>query len=156
MDNVILFFIDGIEFRTDKPALGVTEILDKVGKSVSEFYLHSKTTDTDYQDPNAVVDLQKSEEFISIKKDDADTKPVDMVINYEVNGERQTTSDHILSLETILVNAGIEAGNDTNELSNYYLENINSNKKYDGLNNLVEIKDGDKFLAVFKGPTSVA
>ena len=156
MDNVILFFIDGIEFHTDKPTLSVAEILNRVNKPVSGFYLHSKTTNTDYRDPNAAVELQKGEEFISAKKDDTDTKPVEMMINYEVNGEHQTTSDHTLSLETILANAGIEAGIDTSKLSNYYLEDINSAEKYDDLNDLVGIKNGDKFLAVFKGSTPVA
>ncbi len=77
-------------------------------------------------------------------------------IHYQVNGEPQTTDHKTLTVKEILENAGAAASIDVKELDKYILEDLESGKKYEGLHDPVEIKDGDKFVAIYAGRTPVA
>ena len=80
----------------------------------------------------------------------------DGFIRYEVNGERQRTEEPRLTLERILRQAGAAAGIDVADIGSYYLERVSDGKEYRNPSEVVTIKDGDRFLAVYAGKTPVA
>ena len=75
--------------------------------------------------------------------------------HYEVQGEPQET-DHEMTVKEVLENAGTKASIDVNELDNYILEDLNTGKKYENLQDPVPINEGDKFVAIYRGKTPVA
>ena len=75
---------------------------------------------------------------------------MDKSTTYYVNGEKQTTSDKKLKVETILSNAGFTP------VSDYDLQRDNGNKIFSDLNEEIPIHDGEKFTALFKGTTPVS
>ena len=78
------------------------------------------------------------------------------VIHYQVNGEQQRTERAILTVKEILQHAGSAAAIDMADLDSYYLEDMASERQYRGMDEPVNIKDGDQFLAVYSGRTPVA
>ncbi|MYB34849.1 MAG: hypothetical protein F4X92_06965 [Gammaproteobacteria bacterium] len=77
-------------------------------------------------------------------------------IHYRVNGEQQTTTDSTLSVEQILRSAGKTASIELQQLDSYILENIKTGNKCESLTDMVNILNGDEFLAVHSGATPVA
>ncbi len=69
------------------------------------------------------------------------------VITYYVNGERQTTHHHKLTVRTILVNAGFTPAED------YRLVRDAGNHAYTNLDEEVPLHEDEKFTALFQGPT---
>ena len=76
-------------------------------------------------------------------------------VHYEVQGEPQET-DHSMTVEEILEKAGAPASIDVAEVGNYILEDLNTGKKYENLQDTVVIEEGDKFIANYRGKTPVA
>ena len=102
-----------------------------------------------------MIDIAPSDQFSTRKRDDSQ-KPVDKLIRYTVNGEQNTTFENPLSLESILRNTGAGAAIDVTDLGSYYLENTADGRKYENLDDLVTVSDGDNFLAIHVGSTPVA
>lgn len=69
------------------------------------------------------------------------------VITYYVNGERQTTDHHTLTVRAILTNAGFTPA------ENYRLVRDAGNHTYTNLDEEVPLHEGEKFTALFQGPT---
>lgn len=70
----------------------------------------------------------------------------DKAINYEVNGEPQTTTERKLSGRAILERAGFTPAED------YILTRDDGNKEI-SLDHEEPIRDGERFTAKFRGPT---
>lgn len=68
-------------------------------------------------------------------------------IDYFVNGERQVTTEHKLTVAQILEHAGFTPP------SEYQLERDQDHYKFTDLNEEVEIHDDERFTATFIGPT---
>ncbi len=68
-------------------------------------------------------------------------------ITYYVNGESQTTHHHKLTVRTILTNAGFTPAED------YRLVRDAGNHTYTNLDEEVPLHEGEKFTALFQGPT---
>jgi hypothetical protein len=68
-------------------------------------------------------------------------------ITYYVNGESQTTHHHQLTVRTILTSAGFTPAED------YRLVRDAGNHTYTNLDEAVPLHEGEKFTALFQGPT---
>jgi hypothetical protein len=68
-------------------------------------------------------------------------------INYYVNGERQETHHHKLTVRAILTNAGFTPVED------YRLVRDAGNHTYTNLDEEVPLHEDEKFTALFQGPT---
>jgi hypothetical protein len=68
-------------------------------------------------------------------------------IIYYVNGERQTTTDHKLTVRTILTNAGFTPA------ENYRLVRVAGNHTYTNLDEEIPLHEDEQFNALFQGPT---
>ena len=77
-------------------------------------------------------------------------------VDFEVNGEEQSSRQQTLTVEEILRRAGASAGIDITDLGSYYLERIRDDQKFEQLSDTVDIRQGDRFLAVYSGRTPVA
>ena len=155
MADPIEFFIDDKPYSTYKAIQTVANVLAVAGLTADQFILIS-SDGTKYQDGEKDIEIHSGERFKTEKRD-RDSKPESgEVIYYEVNGEKQQTSESRLSMEQILRSAGRDASIDLQQLNSYILENIGTGKKYGSLNEIVDIVDGDKFLAVHSGATPVA
>ena len=77
-------------------------------------------------------------------------------VKYQVNGEQQSSRQSVLTMEEILQRAGASAGIDTANLGSYYLERLRDGQRYEQLEEKVNLRDGDRFLAVYSGRTPVA
>jgi hypothetical protein len=66
---------------------------------------------------------------------------------YFVNGERQVTDDHALTVRTILSSAGFRPP------EQYRLIRDAGNKAFTNLDESVEIHKDERFTALFEGPT---
>ncbi|MXX57046.1 MAG: hypothetical protein F4X22_13770 [Gemmatimonadales bacterium] len=148
------FFIDGKPFKLEHSPQKVSALLHLVRKSARDFLLVSEDG-IEHGDPDELVDIVPGDKFSTKKRDDSQ-KPVERPIRYTVNGEENTTLENPLSLESILRNAGAGAAIDTAELGSYYLENTADGRRYENLDDLVTISDGDNFLAIHVGSTPVA
>jgi hypothetical protein len=71
------------------------------------------------------------------------------VITYYVNGEEQTTTEHKLTVETILSNAGFTP------VADYELQRDNGEKILEPKKE-IPIHSGERFTALFKGTTPVS
>lgn len=144
------FYIDGKSFKLERSPEKVSTLLLLVRTSVEVAVL---VTDdgVEHGNPDELIDISPGEHFTT-KKIGSSEKP----ISYAVNGEENTTLVNPVSLETILRNAGAGAAIDVNDLGSYYLENTADGHKYENLDDLVTISDGDKFLAIHVGSTPVA
>lgn len=148
----ISYFVDGRLQQSDRDALPQREILEKAGYAEAEYYLIDGGG-TEYRSPDDKVLLKDGEKF--------EVKPLrgaapSGVIHYKVNGELQTAEDSPVPLRDILEKAGRKAGIEPNDLERYRLENSGTDAKYKGLDELVPIRDGDQFVAIYVGKTPVA
>lgn len=148
------FFIDDKPYKLEHSPEKVSTLLHLAGTSVSEAILVSEDG-TQHGNPDEFIAIAPGDQFWT-KKRDHSQKPVNKPIRYTVNGEESTTFENPLSLETILRNAGAGAAIDVTDLQSYYLENTADGRKYQNLDDLVTISDGDNFVAIHVGSTPVA
>lgn len=148
------FFIDGKPYKLEHSQEKVPTLLHLAGASTDDAVLVSEDG-IEHGDPGELIDIAPGDHFKTKKRDDS-RKPIDKPIRYTVNGEQSTTFENPLSLETILRNAGAGAAIDISDLGSYYLENTTDGRKYENLDNLVSLSDGDNFLAIHTGSTPVA
>ena len=148
------FFIDGKPYKLEHSPEKVSTLLHLAGTSASEAILVSEDG-IEHGNPDELIDIAPGDQFRTKKRDDSQ-KPVDKPIRYTVNGEENTTIENPLSLESILRNAGAGAAIDVSDLQSYYLENTADGRKYENLDDLVTISDGDNFVAIHVGSTPVA
>jgi hypothetical protein len=73
--------------------------------------------------------------------------PHDELVTYFVNTKRQTSEDRKLSVRTILADAGLQPP------ESYTLEREEGHHVYTDYGELVPLHDGERFLALFNGPT---
>lgn len=71
-------------------------------------------------------------------------------LTYFVNGAAQTTQERKLTARAILINAGFTP------LEQYRLIRANGNKPLTDLDREEPIREGEKFTALFEGPTPVS
>ena len=93
-----------------------------------------------------------TEDIKTRKRERENAKP----IIFKVNGEEQTAEQGSLTVEAILRNAGSAASIDVAQIDSYFLENITDGHKYEDLDDVVVVKEGDQLLAVHVGRTPVA
>lgn len=148
------FFIDGKPYKLENNPEKVSQLLLLAGTSFDDSILISENG-VEFSNPDELIYIKLGEHF-KTRKRNSSQKPVEKPIHYSVNGEENITLVNPLSLSDILENAGAGAAIDVNDLGNYYLENTEDGSKYENLNDLVTIMDGDKFLAIHVGSTPVA
>ena len=149
-----VFYIDDKPYPLEHSPVKVSTLLHFAGTS-SEDALLVSSDGFEYGEPDELIDIAPSTHFTT-KKRDHDRKPVEKPIRYKVNGEQSTTVENPISVETILRRAGAGAAIDISDLGNYFLENTSDGRKYESLDELVTISDGDNFLAIHVGSTPVA
>ena len=150
----IPFFIDEKLFEVESGPQKLSKLLQLVGKTAEDTVLVSEDG-VEYTDPDKPIEVVKDSRFKTRKRDNS-SKPIEKQLHYTVNGELNTTVENPLSLKHILENAGSGAAIDVNDLDSYYLENTVDGRKYENLDTLVTIVDGDSFLAIHVGSTPVA
>lgn len=148
-------YIDDKAYPLDKSPVKVSTLLDLAGFSSEEALLVS-SDGSEYGDPDELIDIAPGTTHFTTKKRDPDHKPVEKSVCYKVNGEESATVENPISVETILRNAGAGAAIDISDIGSYFLENTSDGRKYESLNDLVTISDGDNFLAIHVGSTPVA
>ena len=148
------YFIDDKPYKLENSPEKVSQLLQLAGTSSKDTILVSEDG-VEHGNPDELIEVNPGAHFTTRKRSSAQ-KPLEKPIHYTVNGEELTTLANPISLEAILQNAGAGAAIDTNDLNNYYLENIKDGSKYENLNDLVEVSDGDSFLAIHVGSTPVA
>ena len=148
------FFIDGKPYKLEKSPEKVSNLLLLAG-TTAEITILVTEDGAEHSNPDELINISPDEHFKTRKRDSSE-KPVEKPIRYTVNGEENTTLVNPVSLQTILHNAGAGAAIDVNDLGSYYLENTADGRKYEHLDDLVNISDGDKFLAIHVGSTPVA
>ena len=146
------YFVNEAPQHSDEKILRQQEILEKAGYSSKEYYLISENG-SEYRESDEQVPIREGEKFEAKPRRE---KPNGDLIHYEVNGEPQTTKKSPISLEIILTKAGRDAGIDPAEPQSYRLENVATGDRYEKLDELVPVHDGDKFVAIHTGPTPVA
>ncbi len=146
--------IDGQQHETEVGPRKPSSLLQLAGKSAEDtsLVLEDGQVCANPDDPINVVSGQK---FTTREQDPSDT-PDDKPICYFVNGESNSTIENPLTVQSILQNAGAGAAIDTLELESYYLENTSDGRRYENLDDMVTITDGDNFLAIHVGSTPVA
>lgn len=72
--------------------------------------------------------------------------PVKLIV-YFVNGEKQETKQHELTVRTILTNAGFTPAED------YRLVRDAGNHAYTDLDEEIPLHENERFTALFQGPT---
>ena len=150
-DLQITYFVDGVAFATSDPLLTAGQVLADAGFSTGKFVLVSPKNGI-YEDANTRIEIHEGDTFtVERRGDEAPT-----YIHYEVNGEDQRTAAATLTVEQILRRAGREASVDTKQIDSYFLQDLADGRKYENLNDEVSIKEGDRFLAVYRGSTPVA
>ena len=150
----ISFFIDDKLYEVEGSPQKLSTLLRLAGKSAEDTILVSGDG-VEYVNPDKPIEIVKNSRFKTRKRGES-SKPVEKHFRYTVNGEQNTTVENPLSLRHILKNAGAGAGIDVNDLDSYYLENTVDGRKYENLDSLVTIVDGDSFLAIHAGSTPVA
>ena len=144
------FFLHGTPHVAESP-LSVRELL-KIAQVSTDVFCIETADGKVLCDLDQLVEIQDGDKLALKRRPPAETAEV----HYKVNGEEQTTTTNPLSVEAILRQAGAAASIDVADLDSYYLENIADASKYQNLNDLVAIKDGDQFLAIHAGATPVA
>ena len=155
MADPIEFLIDSKPCTTNKATQTVADILAIADLSADEFILISPKGDK-YLDVKQTVETHSGDHFTTEKRDRDSEPQIPVEIHYQVNGEQQTTIDFTLSVEQILRCAGKAASIELQQLNSYILENIKTGMKYENLTDIVDILNGDEFLAVHSGATPVA
>ena len=148
------FFIDGKPYKLERSPEKVSTLLDLAGTSTEDVFLVSEDGGL-HGNPDELIDIAPGENFRTRKRDDSQ-KPVEKPVLYTVNGEQNSTTENPLPLGSILRIAGAGAAIDITDLGSYYLENTADGRKYENLDDLVTISDGDNFLAIHVGSTPVA
>ncbi len=145
----IRFFLNGKPANVEGP----TSVHDLLGMaSLPTDGSHAIIKDgKEYSDPNHPIDIASGDK-IEIRP----TRPRRPVVHYTVNGEKQTTGVNTLSLEAILRRAGKASAIDVNDIGSYYLAYVSDGRKYEKLDHMITLNEGDEFVAVHKGPTPVA
>lgn len=136
--------IDGQQYKTRTGQRKPSSLLQLAGKSPEDAVLVLE---------GGHVCVSPDEPIVVTPGDQFSTKER---ICYFVNGEPSTTIINPLSVESILQNAGAGAAVDIQDLGSYYLENTSDGRKYENLDSMVTIVDGDNFLAIHVGSTPVA
>ncbi len=148
------FFIDDKPYKLEQSPEKVSTLLHLAGTSAADAILVSEDGD-EHGNPDELIEIAAGDRFRTRKRNGSQ-KPVDKPIRYTVNGEQNTTVENPLSLASILRIAGAGAAIDITDLGSYYLENTADGRKYENLNDLITIFDGDNFLAIHVGSTPVA
>ena len=148
------FFIDDKSYELERSPEKVAWLLQRAGTSSEHAVLVSEDG-VEHDNPDELIDIRPGDHFKTRKRDSSE-KPLEKPIRYTVNGEVNSTLVNPLTLEVILRSAGAGAAIDLNDLSKYYLENTADGHKYENLDDLVTISDGDNFLAIHVGSTPVA
>ncbi len=156
MTDKIQFFVNSISFETNDSEKTAADILEMAGKPSGKFHLVQpdgvRCTNAD-----APIEVQPGDSFTTESCDRHDEPALEAgAIDYKVNGEIQSTTQPILSLETILKNAGKAASIELSQINHYFLENVKTGRQYRNLADEVNIHAGDNFLAVHIGATPVA
>ena len=154
MSLSISFFIDDKLYEIEESPQTLSTLLRLAGVSAEDNVLISEHG-IEHINPDKPIDISSGDRFKVMKRDHSG-KPIEKPLRYSVNGEQNTTIDNPLSLRYILKNAGAGAAIDVNDLDCYYIENTIDGRKYDNLDTLVTIVDGDNFLAIHVGSTPVA
>lgn len=139
------------EFHTEKKALSVRKILENAGYQPEAHYLLSNSGE-EFRDLDAPVRIEDGAAF---EAKPGDNKPGGKAIRYAVNGEPQETAKAKLSFEELLTNAGAAAGIDPKKVSEHDLVDDRTGVRYEA-GSVVLVKEGDRFLAIYKGQTTVA
>ena len=142
------FFINGKPYKLEHNPEKVSRLLQLAGTSTEKAILVSEDG-VEHRDPDELIEVRPGEHFTTR---DLEKK----TIRYTVNGEENVTDVNPLSVEVILRRAGAGAAIDVNDIGSYYLENTADGRKYEKLEDLVTISDGDIFLAIHAGSTPVA
>ena len=146
------YFVNGRPQNTAEKALRQHEILEKAGYSSTKYFLISEKG-SEYRQADDQVPIAEGEKFEAKPLRD---EPIESIIHYEVNGECQITTLTPVALQIILENAGRDAGIDSDDLKHYRLENVTTGDRYNNLDDLIPVQDGDKFVAIHTGATPVA
>ena len=149
-----VFYIDDKPYPLDHSPVKVSTLLGLAGTSADDTLLVAPNG-LEYGEPDDLVDIAPNAHFTT-KKRDIDGKPIEKPIRYTVNGEPNTTVENPVSVRTILQGAGAGAAIDVADLGSYFLENTADGRKYENLDDLVTISEGDNFLAIHVGSTPVA
>lgn len=157
MASTIKYYIDTgkrkIDLETAKPELTVAEMLTAAKLSPEEVVLVGPApSKTVHDDPKQVVKISDQAVFTTQPRKGRGEKD----ITIKVNGEEIKTSKSEMTMEEILKAAGKDASVNVQDLTSYFLEHLESGVKYDNLQDLVPLIDGDQFLAVHRGKTPVA
>lgn len=147
------FFIDSKPYKLDSTPQKVSWFIELAGTSIDETILVSGDG-VEHTNPDEFIDILPGNHFTTRKRNSPE-KPGEKPIRYKVNGELNTTLVNRLTLEAILRTAGRGAAIDIDDIGNYYLDTVDG-RKYESLNDLVTIADGDNFLAIHVGSTPVA
>ena len=152
MHEKIEFFLDGRPVTVAGGRLSVRELLKMVDKPVDGNYVVSRDG-IEYDDPDQSIDVRPGDKIETRRKPDR-TSAAPHRVHYKVNGEDQVTTENPLSAEEIMRRAGAPAAIDVDDLESYLIEHVDGTK-YDRLT-AVTIREGDEFLAIYRGATPVA
>ncbi len=155
MSKEIEFFVDDKRLSTLKSELTLADILSLVGVPSDQFFLVSQDG-TEYKEQDETIEINFGDHFKTRKYEREDPLSAPDTIHYKVNGEEQTTQKDSLTVREILQNAGEAASIDLSQINSYFLENVETGRKYENADDRVDLKEGDQFLAIHVGSTPVA
>ena len=153
MPGKVEFFVDGRPVTAAGGRRSVCELLTMADKPLDGDYVVSRDG-IEYDDPDQSIDVRSGDK-IEIRRRPNRTSVVSHEVHYKVNGEDQVTTENPLSTEEIMRRAGATSAIDVDDLGSYLLERIDGTK-YESLADTVAIRNGDQFLAIYRGPTPVA
>ena len=154
MAEEIKYTINGKGFTTPVPKRKVADLLSEINLTAQEFILVSPDN-TEHGNPDELIDIHNGDAFTTKPKKDKGSKG-NQVIRYKVNGEELKTTISKMTVEEILKAAGKSASVNVNDLSNYFLQDLKSEHRYENLTDVVSISEGDQYLAVYRGKVPVA
>ncbi len=141
-------FVDGKEIALPKAAQRLREILRRADLAPEGHYLQSKAGE-EYHDPDGKVPTTDGACFFAQPKEQTP-------LRFKVNGEVLTIDESRPTLGEVLKKAGKEAGISPELFEHYYLEHVDTARRYEHLKGVVPLKAGDAFYAIYKGRTPVA
>ncbi len=148
------FFINEIACKLERSPVTVSALLHMAGTSTKNALLISDDG-TEHGNPDELIEIAPDVRFKTTMRNDSQ-EPVETTIRYTVNGEPNVTTEEQLSVGFILRNAGAGAAIDSTDLPSYFLENTADGYRYENLDDLVTVCNGDNFLAIHVGRTPVA
>lgn len=152
---MIHFTINGAKFESQEAEVTVAWLLELVGLQSADAELARPASGDLWTKPFAHVKLSDGDAF-NAKRPGGPPHPAEPEIGYMVNGEPQVAEKTPLTLEEILRRAGGDAAINVDELESYYLDDVRSGVRYENLDDEVPLAEGDRFLALYAGPTPVA